>query len=454
MSDEIQTISLGNEQPESLKMTQPFKVPPRHEQRMARAVHSSGVVAPIVADQHGNVIDGHTRLRTALKAGWGTVPVMRLETTEAQARLLRFIVNKSAEFQRWNYAEVDAFLAVPHNSFTYLATLEPLGLFGEHIIPESFLTESMRRYKLDGSAGQDKYDQKEVYERWAVRRQEKGARREREKALQPRQRLASYKLEPAVPLQAITARGGFKMRQWEKKAAAKRAIGLTGFVAPLILDQNLHTIDGTTRLEVVNELHAEGWWPSGTVPALVVKRSDLQAAYLRMVLNRTSEFQAWDWHELYEFADAHPQLRPIFEPFGLYGATVLPPTAWDRTALHMGQRAPLPTYTPSTMTLAEWAVIQQKRVAADRASDAVSPMKTAPRSAYESVFDLRWSESDLQPLVDAEGVMQRFVDELDEELGDLTIAHDDMRDRMRVEQDAAKGILDDLPRVKTFDPGF
>lgn len=424
MVDAVRVVEYAEVAPRQLKAHFGGKHKSRHEQRVSDTLHVSGVVAPVIVDQDGSVIDGEARVRIAVRAEWATVPVMRVQATEAQARLLRFMLNKAAEFQRWDFGQVDEFLAEPQNAFNYLASLEPLGFFGERVIPESFMADSMRAYTLNDRPGQARYRQEPAYAEWAERSREAGALQARARAKKVRRRLASVRLDEAVPLDALRVGGGYKRPQWEKKIALKRAIALTGFAAPLILDQDLKVIDGMTRLEVIRELHAEGWWPQGSVTALIVNRSAEQGSYLRMVLNRASEFQAWDWAALYDFADSHPHLRPLYEPYGLHTVAVLPNAFWQDTALNLPKRTVAPTFDPARHKLSEWAEVQRARVAEKDQDARATPVKPGPRESYVSLFDLNWTQADFLPIHDASKVMQEFIDQLDVKLGEYTAKHD------------------------------
>lgn len=442
MTDTVTVLDFSEIAPRRLAPSFAGKLKSTHEPRIGDALHVSGVVAPVIVDEQYRIIDGEARVRTAVRAKWPSVPTLRVRATETQARLLRFLLNKSAEFQRWDFAQVDTFLSVPQNAFTYLATLEPLGFFGERVIPESFMADSMRSYELDGSEGQDQYRQEPAYAEWAVRSCEDGALQSRARAKKARQRLSPVRLDQAVPLDAIREGGGYKRAQWEKKSDLKRAVGITGFVAPLILDEGLTVVDGMTRLEVVRELHAEGWWPQGSVPALIVKRRSEQASYLRVVLNRTSEFQAWDWPALYELADSNPNLRPLYEPYGLFTTAVLPSSAWEETPLRLPRKIAAPTFDPTRHSLSEWAEVQRARFESKDDDASRSPLAPESLGPYASVFDLAWNKDSLLPIHDAPKVMGDFIDDLDELLGSLTTAQDAASAARSAKQLAAKGLLD------------
>ena len=80
-------------------------------------------------------------------------------------------MNKTSEFQRWNYFEVNPFVdSVPIAQ----PILEPLGLFGKYVLPESFFADSMIDYIVDPfNKKQAQYQQDMTIAEWAkIRRNE------------------------------------------------------------------------------------------------------------------------------------------------------------------------------------------------------------------------------------------------------------------------------------------
>jgi hypothetical protein len=137
--------------------------------RLDAAIEQGGVIAPIIADSRLRIIDGRWRLLNAFMSGISTVPVVIVEATEKQALSLRIALNKSAEFQRWHWDEVDAFL--DNHADEYLSVLEPLGIFGERIIPQSFLGNTVLEYRIHDAEGMDTqqkfYKQEQGLAKWA-----------------------------------------------------------------------------------------------------------------------------------------------------------------------------------------------------------------------------------------------------------------------------------------------
>jgi hypothetical protein len=235
-----------------------------------------------------------------------------------------------------------------------------------------------------------------------------------------------------IPLAHIRSNGALKRTNWKTKKAVKRLIGVTGFVAPLVLDSDLRVIDGDLRLEVVQELLAEGHWDGDEVPAVVLNVTPVEAAFLRIVLNRTSEFQRWQYRELDTFLDATPELRPLLEPLGLYTESILPASAFAATALVLEEDVEKPIYDPETMTLGEWAAITGEAHTAKVAQKHATPLKPAGQE-YASVYNLSYSDADLLPVHDVEAAVREHTLSMRDVANTITTAYDKKR---RAEKEA------------------
>jgi hypothetical protein len=85
----------------------PYPGNPRHNDQAVDAVAASiqafGFLQPIVVDEHGVIVVGHTRYKAALKLGLETVPVyVATYLTPAQVKAYRIADNKTAELATWN----------------------------------------------------------------------------------------------------------------------------------------------------------------------------------------------------------------------------------------------------------------------------------------------------------------------------------------------------------------
>jgi ParB-like chromosome segregation protein Spo0J len=71
--------------------------------RMCGAIREFGFRIPVVAKSDGSVIDGHLRLKAAVKLGMTEVPVaIADELTDAQIKAFRLLANKSANWAKWD----------------------------------------------------------------------------------------------------------------------------------------------------------------------------------------------------------------------------------------------------------------------------------------------------------------------------------------------------------------
>jgi len=85
----------------------PYEKNPRRNDKAVEAVANSirefGFRQPIVVDEHGVIVVGHTRHKAALKLGLKTVPVhVAADLTPQQARAYRLADNRSAADSEWD----------------------------------------------------------------------------------------------------------------------------------------------------------------------------------------------------------------------------------------------------------------------------------------------------------------------------------------------------------------
>src|SRR5436309_5238055 len=91
----------------SLSSIRPYENTPRHNdaavEAVAASIRSFGFRQPIVVDEQGVIVVGHTRYKAALKLGLETVPVhVAVGLSPAQARAYRLADNQTATLSQWD----------------------------------------------------------------------------------------------------------------------------------------------------------------------------------------------------------------------------------------------------------------------------------------------------------------------------------------------------------------
>ena len=69
---------------------------------VAASISQFGFINPVVATMDGEVLAGHTRIRSAVALGIDKIPVVRVDMTADEARAYRLADNRVAEFSRWD----------------------------------------------------------------------------------------------------------------------------------------------------------------------------------------------------------------------------------------------------------------------------------------------------------------------------------------------------------------
>src|SRR5205809_4730511 len=71
--------------------------------RMVASIQEFGFKIPVLARSDGQVVDGHLRLKAALKLGIAEIPVILCdEWTPAQVKAFRLLVNRSVAWADWD----------------------------------------------------------------------------------------------------------------------------------------------------------------------------------------------------------------------------------------------------------------------------------------------------------------------------------------------------------------
>ena len=173
--DEVNILYYGYMSVDSIKEENRFRSSlitiPQNMQKIDNCVKVLNFISPIVLDKELKVIDGNKRLQLAKDNNIKKVLVVVIDDCEKKADFLRLVLNRSAEFQKWNYANVDDFVDnIPQAQLL----LEPLGFFGRKLLPTSFFSNTVLQYTIDPfNKKQMQYKQEIGLAEWAkIRRKQ------------------------------------------------------------------------------------------------------------------------------------------------------------------------------------------------------------------------------------------------------------------------------------------
>lgn len=199
--DQLDVIFYGMVETSALIPNSEFKKT-NHEtfEKVQNVVRVLGLITPIIVDKNYKVIDGNMRLKIARIEGMEKVPVMVVDDEGIKANFLRMTINRSEEFQRWLYAEVDEFVdSVPQAQ----PLLEPLGFFGNKVLPTTFFGKTVLNYEIDEfNDQQKKYSQDIGLATWAEMMRKKTLREEKRRIAaknrktETQNRVSLFDLEP------------------------------------------------------------------------------------------------------------------------------------------------------------------------------------------------------------------------------------------------------------------
>lgn len=199
--DQLEVIFYGMVDRTAITPNRKFKKL-NHEtfEKVQNIVRVLGVISPIIVDKNYKVIDGNMRLEIARIEEIDQIPVMVVNDDGIKADFLRMTINRSEEFQRWLYAEVDEFVdSVPQAQ----PLLEPLGFFGNKILPQTFFGNTVVNYELDEyNDQQKKYSQDIGLAAWAemrrkqILKEDRKKKAAREKKAETKNRVSLFDLKP------------------------------------------------------------------------------------------------------------------------------------------------------------------------------------------------------------------------------------------------------------------
>jgi hypothetical protein len=196
-------------------------------------------------------------------------------------------------------------------------------------------------------------------------------------------------------IELLKPTGQYKQRNFEKIKVMDDCVKVLRVIVPIVLDKNLRVIDGELRLYLArnNEMKQ--------VPVIVLDCEGNRADFLRLALNRSSEFQRWTYNEVDDFVDTIPQVQPLLEPLGFFGKRVLPVSFFAPTVLsyEMDQYNEQQAKYRQETGIAEWAKLMRARQAKIEEQKKVTKGKAKTKGAF-SLFDLEPAETDFLPTYD------------------------------------------------------
>ena len=196
--DEVNVLYYGYLDIDLIVPNDKFKViHENNRDKLDNIVKVLNFISPIVLDADLKVIDGNFRLQLAAANDIKKVLVVVIDDNGERAEFLRLALNRTAEFQRWAYREVDDFVdSIPQVQ----PLLEPIGFFGKYVLPTSFFSDTVVNYIIDPfNEKQKQYSQEEGLAEWAKYRREQMAKlsaKKREKKPKKTNAISLFDLAP------------------------------------------------------------------------------------------------------------------------------------------------------------------------------------------------------------------------------------------------------------------
>jgi hypothetical protein len=230
-----------------------------------------------------------------------------------------------------------------------------------------------------------------------------------------------------LPRTHIKKHEGYKRVNFETFSKTKNVITVLGVYNPIILDKNLKVIDGMLRLDIAEKLEQD------EVPVMILNCEGTKADFLRLVLNRSSEFQRWIYEEVDNFVDAHPQTQALLEPLGFFSNKVLPTSFFGNTVMDytLDEFNDQMKKYQQDIGLAEWAKMRKEEILTEEALKQARRNANPSKEGKTSLFDLSPTEDDFMEVIDVRKVVTDHVESMKVVAGTIT-------DNFDVERKAAK----------------
>lgn len=191
-----------------------------------------------------------------------------------------------------------------------------------------------------------------------------------------------------IPTFAVVENGKHRIKSINDTIRIQNVVKLTEFLDPIILDSNLKVIDGDTRLEIAKNLKMK------TIPVTIIDDCGVKSEFLRLALNRSTQFQRWNFFDVDETVDSMPQAQPLLEPLGFFGNKLLPESFFADSLLtyKIDVFNDQQSQYSQESTIEDWAKLRKAEIEA--AQKEKMKLKNKKPKQTVSLFDLVPSEDD------------------------------------------------------------
>lgn len=226
-----------------------------------------------------------------------------------------------------------------------------------------------------------------------------------------------------LDIKLVTANPHYKRTNFETFQKVKNIVKVLKTFAPIIVDKNFQVIDGNLRLEVANILEMK------SVPVMVLDCEGDKANFLRLVLNRSSEFQRWIYGDVDALVDKLPQAQHLLEPLGFFSNNILPTTFFGNTVIEYEIdefNEQMKQYSQD-IGLAEWAKMRKAEILAEEEERKRKKNSKLQTDGRVSLFDLSVSDDDFIEVNDPKEAIEAHVEHMKAVADGITNSYDEKR---------------------------
>jgi len=228
-----------------------------------------------------------------------------------------------------------------------------------------------------------------------------------------------------MELRKITPNNKYKRMNFDTVEKVRAAVEVAGYIHPILINSRYEIIDGNLRYEVAKR------YGSDTIMVVMIDDSNKKADFLRLVINRSEEFQRWIYSDVDEYVDNIPALGPVLEPLGFYGNNILPVSYFGNTILDYrldSDNAQMSEYVQSK-PLAEWAADRTREIKEEEERKKAIAAQKSPRKTADmfSLFDMQPNPEDFVKTYDAKEEIAKNVEEMKERAEIITNNYDEHR---------------------------